>query len=147
MALGGVMLWKMPDPGWRRCLVILGALYLVFELACFILRWVFTDEGPVLNLKRALAGFLLNVVGVTVFFAVALVGFNCVNAPSGQVAVALYASFRTVTTMGPIGIYEPPACWQCGVLVMAEGAVGYLLTVLIIGALASFIAKERMPRR
>jgi hypothetical protein len=85
IALGGAALWSMSaiSPGWRKVLAA-GGLYMVFELVCFVMRWIFTDEKPMLSLKRALAGFLLNVAGVTVFFAIALVGFDCVTPPSSN---------------------------------------------------------------
>jgi hypothetical protein len=126
-------------PWWSTVIGLL-PLYFVFELALFILRWLFIDLGPLISSRRSLAGFLVNVVGVTIFFAAAFLGAGCI---SGEVTIrsATYNSFRTLTTMGPVSIQD--GCWQCPVLVMAEGAMGYLLTVVIIGALAGIVAAER----
>ena len=131
---------------WAAWLILVfGSLYLAMELTFFLLRWLFSDIGRVISVKRSLAGFLLNIVGITVFFAVALVGFGCVKAEREQAAfTGLYSSFRIVTTMGPpSSLKEPPCSLACGSLVMAEGAIGYLLTVVIIGAVASFVAAGR----
>ncbi len=100
-----------------------------------------------MNSKRSLAGFLLNMVQIGIFFAVAIVGTKCSEGELTKWELAFtgaYSSFRIITTMGPpSNLKEPPCSLFCGGLVMFEGAIGYLLTVVIIGAVASFVAAGR----
>jgi len=124
-----------------RWIVLLVPLYWVFELAAFILRWLFSDRGRVISFQRSLAGFLLNVVGVVVFFAAAFIGLGCVTRGTW---VALRSSFRIFTSMGSAD--NLPDCGRlCAGLVIAEGAMGYLLTVVVIGAAAALVAAKRQP--
>ena len=115
-------------------------LYFVFDLARFIIRWLLFDQGPLISSRRSLGLFLLNNVSVIVFFGAAFVGLGCI-ADGALIPTALYASFRTFTTMGPVSIQE--SCWPCQVLVMAEGTMGYLLTAAVIGAVAGLVVSDR----
>ena len=128
---------------WWILLVAL-PLYWVFELLAFVLRWLFSDRGPVISFQRSLAGVLLNVVGVVVFFAAALIGFGCVIGAGAW--TALRSSFRIFASLGGAADSSvSESCWQCASLVIAEGAMGYLLTVVIIGAVAALVAAKRRP--
>ena len=116
-------------------------LYFVAELALFIVRWLFWDRGPLISARRSLFCFLLNGVGVTVFFAAAFTAMGCIR-DVVTIPTALYNSFRTFTTMGPLNIREE--CLRCEVLVVSESMMAYLLTVAVIGAVASLIVAERL---
>jgi len=128
--------------GWRWPFVVV-PLYFVVDLVAFILRWLFVDRGRLLSARRALRGFLVNGIGVTVFFAAAFTGSGCIEEREAPIiATALYASFRTFTTMGPPDTLRE-AFWPCQGLIVAEGVMAYLLTVAIIGAVAGLVVAER----
>jgi len=149
LALFAPAFWALPTCVGVATVAI--PLYFALDTALFAVRWIFTDDDPLISYKRALAGYLLNIAGVAIFFAAIFRGADCIDAtangrllsPLDLSRTALYSSVRTVITIGPTRTKELPESWSCGLLLMTENAIAYLLTVIVIAALAGVVANRR----
>lgn len=135
LAIGVAALVGLPEgSAWQ-----LVPLYLVVELMLFIS--LFVDRGTLIDPAGSLKGFLLNVVGMVVFFAAAFLSRGCLKDSRNRPGwTAAYASFRTFTTLGSDNLRE---CTACQLLVVWEGAMAYILTAVIIGGVAGLVVAGR----
>ena len=128
-------------PPWLAYVVAGIALYRTFEIALFAADWIFTAKDPLHSYKRSLAGFMVNIAEVVVFFAVTYMGFGFLQGrPS--ISTALYSSLRTTVTIGPISTIEPPYCWFAGAVIMYQIAVSYFMVVVVMAAVVGSLEKR-----
>jgi len=79
---------------WIRNLGALIAAYRVLEIVLFALHWVFVAEDEKLHgVRRSLAGFLLNIVEVSLYASIALLLTQCASAVKSQWAI-VYNSIK-----------------------------------------------------
>ena len=114
------------------------ALYRPLEIFLFSLSWVFIDSGPVHSYKRSLAGFIVNLAEVVIFYSAAYIGFACISGKE-PISTALYSSVRILVTIGPVATAEPPESILCGALIITQIIISYFLIVIsvssVVGAL------------
>jgi hypothetical protein len=123
-------------------IVALIALYRPLEIFLFILNWVFVHSGPLHSYKRSLAGFMLNLVEVVIFYAAVYIGFGCMVPDQTTICTALYSSVRISVTIGPVAMGEPPACTLCTTLIVTQVVVSYLLIVVSIANVVGSLRKR-----
>jgi hypothetical protein len=128
-------------PPWLAYFVAGIALYRTFEIALFAVNWIFTAKASLHSYKRSLAGFMVNIAEVVVFFAVAYIGFGFLQGrPS--ISTALYSSLRTTVTIGPISTIEPPASWFAGAVIIYQISVSYFMAVIVMAAVVGSLKKR-----
>lgn len=112
-------------------------LYRSFEILLFAINWVFSHSQSLHSYERSLIAFGINVLELVICFAVVYLGSGCIQC-NGSISTALYSSLRTVVTIGPVETFK--SSLLCDSLVMAEVAVAYLLTIVVV---ANVVGKLR----
>ncbi len=130
-------------PRWLSYTVATVALYRPLEILLFAVRWVFVHTDPLHSYKRSLAGFIINIAEVVVFYAAAYLGYGFVNDPP-LISTALYSSLRTTVTIGPTSTAEPPGSWLAGTLIMTQIVVSYFLTIVVIANVVGTLRKKEV---
>lgn len=127
---------------WLSYLSATVALYRPFEIMVFAVGWVFAPKDPIHSYRRSLAGFIVNIVEVVVFFAVAYVGFGLVKGCS-SILTAIYSSVRIAVTIGPFTNAEPPNSLFGGILIMAQIATSYFLVIVVVASIIGALKREQ----
>ena len=125
-------------PYYRSMFIAIIALLRPLDILMFTLEWVFLAGKPVHSYRRSLAGFILNIAEVVIYFAAAYIGFGLIKA-SPIIPTALYSSLRTSVTIGPIATLEPPNCPWAGLIISYQIGITYFLIIIavagVVGAL------------
>ena len=127
-------------PPWAGLISAMVGLYRPFEILLFAVAWIFIHTDPLHSYKRSLAGFLMNLAEVVVFFAAAYLGLGLIEAPA-HMSTALYSSLRTTVTIGPAATADPPASWLGGTLLIAQIVVSYFLTIVVITSVVGVLRR------
>ena len=128
-------------PPWAGLISAVVALYRPFEIFLFATAWIFIHTDPLHSYKRSLAGFIMNLAEVVVFFAAAYLGLGLIECPA-HVSTALYSSLRTTVTIGPAATADPPTSSVGGALLMAQISVSYFLTIVVIASVVGALRKR-----
>jgi hypothetical protein len=114
------------------------AFYIPYEIFLFSFCWLIIDTGPVESNRRSLVLFLLNLIEVGLYFAIAfflLDWFDPVRSPWS----ALFASLSAVITLVPMTEVKNAVIVKSFALV--EIVIVWLLIVLIIGNVIGSITR------
>jgi len=123
------------------------AIYRLWDIFTFALRWAIVERSaPLISKARSLIGFLLNLVEVVLYFAIASAGLDCLTSaaeelpPIPKILAATYSSVRTALTIGPasdivLGSLNHDHGRECGVLLTSEVVIAFLLIVVVIASL------------
>jgi hypothetical protein len=130
---------------WLSCLSAIVALYRPFEIMVFAIRWVFAPKGLLHSYPRSLAGFIINIMEVVVFFAAAYIGFGLMNGCS-PILTAVYSSARITVTIGPFSTAEPPESLLAGALITAQIAISYFLTVVVVASIIGALKRREVAQ-
>jgi len=130
---------------WLSYLSAALALYRPFEIMVFAMGWVFAPKDPIHSYRRSLAGFVVNIVEVVIFFAAAYIGFDFVRGCS-SILTAIYSSARIAVTIGPFKSAEPPESLFGGILIMAQITVSYFLVIVVIASIIGALRREQAQR-
>lgn len=122
------------------------ALYRPIEIMVYAINWIFISKGMIHSHKRSLAGFLVNIAEVVIFFAASYLGFGLVQGDS-PIATALYSSLRTTVTIGPTSTAEPPGCPFGGFLIILQVAISYFLSIVVIAGVVGALRNRDVVRR
>jgi len=152
-AVPGLWAWLFLRP--RQVPWIAGiAIYRLWDIFTFALRWAIVERGaPLISKARSLMGFLLNLVEVVLYYAIATAALNCLTSaaeelpPIPKILAATYSSLRTVTTIGPSSdiVLEPlnhNHGRECGVLLTSEVVIAFFLIVVVITSLLGAVRRS-----
>ena len=146
-AIGVVFVTILPSlPQWLARLVAIVALYRPFEIILFALEWIFVGKDPIHSYKRSLAGFIINIAEIVIFFAAVYLGFGFVKA-SASISTALYSSLRTTVTIGPIATVEPPNCWLAGAVIISQIVISYFLAIVVLAGVVGALRKRDVVQK
>jgi hypothetical protein len=132
-------------PAIRAFFAMVAGLRL-FDILLFAVWWSFVKAPqPVLNPKRSLAMFLVNLAEVVLWYAVLATAAGCGDSDGfGARFRVLYSSLRTTVTIGPVDRIDNGA--GCIVLHMAQIVESYFLMALIVASLVSAIQRSQVKR-
>ena len=130
--IGIVLLVVVPPSGGAAFV----AMVRVYDILIFLLYWTFVSDEFLHSYQRALWSFMINLVETVVLFAVTFRAFGCL-ASTDSTWKGIYDSLRTVVTIGPSASFTEKS--YCTILVAAEIALAYLLTVIVVAHLAGRI--------
>jgi hypothetical protein len=123
--------------GW----VLLGAaaaLYRPFEILLFGLHWLFVADKPVERYTRSLAGFLVNLGEIMIFFPIAFFLLDSyVGDPSRWSAVA--ASWRAILNLEATSLLADQSVAK--ILGWTQVLIAWILLVLILGNVVGAIQR------
>jgi len=114
-------------------------LYVVTDLFLFSLHWTFVDTGRLHAIRRSLAGFLLNLIEIALYFSIAFSLLAC-PAPSTKHWTLLYDNLRAVFTLQlAIDAKEAPTCY---LLAHYEVIVAATLLIIVIASLVGEVVRK-----
>jgi hypothetical protein len=119
------------------------AFYRLLEIFLFSLHWLVVAKGPVESYRRSLAGFVLNLCEIGIFFAIAYLLLGWFDPPMGHWE-ALFSSVSGVFRLESLSKIKPGLWPQlfAGVKIVTS----WLLVVLIIGNVVGTISRgEKNP--
>jgi len=128
-------------PRWLSIIVAFIALLRPFDILMFWLQWVFLANDPVKSYRRSLAGLILNIAEIIIYFAATYVGFGLVSG-SQIIPTALYSSLRTSVTIGPIATLEPPKCPWSGLLIGSQIGISYFVIIIAVASVVGALRKR-----
>ena len=138
VATGAAIVGTGWGPSW---IVAAIAIYRIGDIWLNATWWSFVRAPlPVLNAKRSLGMFLVNLVEVVIWYAVLGIAAGC--AKSGTLVErtrAVYSSLRTTVTIGPIEHFDDGAA--CMSLHMVQIVESFFISALIIASLLSAIQR------
>ncbi|MCR4347094.1 MAG: hypothetical protein NUV55_07835 [Sulfuricaulis sp.] len=118
---------------WAVAILVFISLYRPLEITIFLVNWIFTITDEVHSYKRSLAGFLINLLELVLFFSIAQLVIGCYK--TNSILDAIYSNARTVVTIGPIGSYNYHSCIYCDIILLAQiGVTSFLLIIVIASA-------------
>lgn len=95
---------------WARNLGVLIAAYRILEIVLFALHWVFVTEDERLHgVRRSLAGFLLNIVEISLYTSIALLLMQCETAVESQWAM-VYSNIKATFGLSLPQTANNPIC-------------------------------------
>jgi hypothetical protein len=121
------------------------AFYRVFEILLFSLHWLLVAEVPVVSYRRSLAGFLLNLVEIGIFFTIAYIILGWLD-PSQSAWAALLESLRSIFTLKKVSGLPDEQLPQA--VAWLQYVISWILVVLIVANVVGSIGRGgRKPTR
>ncbi len=115
------------------------AVWLMFDIFIFTLKWIFTETEPVEDVRRSLFFFFINIVEIALFSSIALILSRCANDPPWCVFYKCFRSifkFELFEVSGDCGLFGK-------LLIHFQLVIGVLLILVIIAGLAGSIRKGK----
>jgi hypothetical protein len=145
VALTVMLYGSMRVPFCVRCGFAFLAFYRVLDILLYDLQLVLFGQA-IRFPARTLVAFLLNLVEVTIAFAIVMLAADCVSPHYQTWGFALYSSLRTLATFGPINVNE--AGRACRVILSVHIGVNYFLTLVALAiAVATLRFRVKRPGR
>jgi hypothetical protein len=116
------------------------ALYRVTEIFVFSIHWVFVAELPLSRVRRSLAGFLVNLLELPVFFAIAFALLDC-SVGRGSVWSLFYEHLRSVWTLD---LTESCGGAGCRLLAHYEMACAGLVLLIVVASLVGGVLRPEL---
>ncbi len=114
------------------------ALYRPLEILLFSLHWLFVAEKPVVRYTRSLAGFLVNLAEIALFFPIAFFLLDWYDGyPSRSSAIG--ASFKALVSLEPPSILADTSAART--LGWIQVLIAWVLLVLILGNVVGAIQR------
>jgi len=121
-----------------RFLGLAVAMYPVTELLLFALQWTFVDIGRLHAVRRSLAGFLLNLFEIALYFSIAFSLMGCLTQSTTK-WVLIYDNLRSVFTLQ---LMTDAKRLCCSALAHYQVIVAATLLVIVIASLIGAVVRK-----
>jgi hypothetical protein len=124
-----------------RCVgIFVVAYHIIIDVLVFSLDWIFVATGPLENYRRSLAGFLLNLVEIAIFSAIAMLLAGC-SPVNSSLWTLVGQQFTDVLQFAVSSGGEGRTCTAIPVVRNVTG--GFLLLIVVASLVGGLLRQDR----